>query len=376
MTSAQLPDEISGLGIRQDAETKTFGQFLEEKWTAVCNGLGIDQWETETVLADLREVIHPWGARPVGTRCDPPSFVSADGFPAELSVSWKAGRPEVRILFESLGSDPTPLGCQEAGRELTRRLAGSPGTDIARYLGVEDLFITSAPDRYRATIWHSLAWRPGKRPHYKVYLNPQVHGLDRAYDVMAEAMHRLGLADAWEPVAHRGEELARRGHELELMALDLDGGDTSRVKVYFRHLPMPMGELDTVAALAHRYEPARAARARGVIYGRDGGTVSNEPMTCLAFREGTPGPEEANVYLRLPDNTRSDAEAALRIARLMEVEGIDPRPHAEILRQLTAGLPGHTGGLQELCSYRTISPQMPADIGVYLRFSAYAEPAA
>ncbi|MEH0574499.1 tryptophan dimethylallyltransferase family protein [Streptomyces sp. B21-108] len=373
MAGAQLPDEISGLDPRQDA-AKTFGQFLEEKWTAVCRGLGVDQWETETVLQDLREVIHPWGTRPVGTRCDPPSFVSADGFPAELSVSWKGGRPEVRILFESLGSDGTPFGCQEAGRELTRRLAGSPGTDIARYLSIEDLFITSAPDRYRATLWHSLAWRPGKRPHYKVYLNPQVHGLDGAYDVMAEAMHRLGLADAWEPVAHRGAELAGRGHELELMALDLGGSDTSRVKVYYRHLPMPMGELDTVGAMAHRYEQARAARARSVIYGRNGGTVSNEPMTCLAFREGTPGPEEANVYLRLPDNTRSDAEAAERIARLMEVEGIDPRPHAEILRQLTAGLPQDTGGLQELCSYRTISPELPADIGVYLRFRTYADP--
>lgn len=375
MTSAQLPDELSDLNTRQDA-AKTFGQFLEEKWRAVCRGLGIDQWETETVLQDLREVLHPWGTRPVGTRCDPPSFVSADGFPAELSVSWKGGRPEVRILFESLGSDRTPLGCQEAGRELTRRLAGIPGTDIARYLSIEDLFITSAPDRYRATIWHSLAWRPGERPHYKVYLNPQVHGVDRAYDVMAEAMGRLGLADAWRPVARHGEELARRGHELELMALDLDGGDTSRVKVYFRHLPMEMGELDTVAALAHRYEPARAARARAVIYGRDGGTVSNEPMTCLAFREGAPGPEEANVYLRLPDNTDSDTEAAVRIARLMESEGIDPRPHAAILRQLTAGLPQGTGSLQELCSYRTISPQLPADIGVYLRFHTYPGPAA
>ncbi|MFI7500005.1 tryptophan dimethylallyltransferase family protein [Streptomyces sp. NPDC049687] len=328
------------------------------------------------MLQDLREVLHPWGERPIGTRCDPPSFVSADGFPAELSVSWKGGRPEVRILFESLGSDGTPLGCQEAGRELTRRLAGRPGTDIERYSSIEDLFVTSEPERYRATIWHSLAWRPGERPHYKVYLNPQVHGLDRAYEVMAEAMRRLGLSDAWEPVGHRGGELARRGHELELMALDLDGADASRVKVYFRHRPMPMDELDTVAALAHRYEPARVARARTVIYGRDGGTVSNEPMTCLAFREGAPGPDEANVYLRLPNNTRSDAEAAVRIARLMELEGVDPRPHAEILRRLTEGLPEGDPGLQELCSYRTISPEMPADIGVYLRFSTYADPVA
>lgn len=163
MTSTQLPDEISVLRSPQDP-TKTFGQFLEDKWSAVCGGLGTDLWETESVLQDLREALHPWGERPMGTRCDPPSFVSADGFPAELSVSWKAGRPEVRILFESLGSDGTPLGCQEAGRELTRRLAGRPGTDIARYLDVEDLFLTSAPDRYRATIWHSLAWRPGSGP--------------------------------------------------------------------------------------------------------------------------------------------------------------------------------------------------------------------
>lgn len=374
MTSTQLPDEIPVLRPSQDP-AKTFGEFLEDKWSAVCRGLGIDPWETKSVLQELREVLHPWAERPVGTRCEPPSFVSADGFPAELSVSWKGGRPEVRILFESLGSDGTPLGCQEAGRELTRRLATRPGTDITRYLGIEDLFITSAPDRYRATLWHSLAWRPGERPHYKVYLNPQVHGLDRAYEVMAQAMHRLGLAAAWEPVARRAEEFARRGHELELMALDLDGGDTSRVKVYFRHRPMPMAELDTVADLAHRYDPARAARARAVVYGRDSGVVSNEPMTCLAFREGVSGPEEANVYLRLPDNTHGDAEAAERIARLMELEGIDPRPHAEILEQLTADLPEGAGQLQELCSYRTISPDLPADIGLYLRFNTYAEPA-
>ncbi|WP_234359974.1 tryptophan dimethylallyltransferase family protein [Streptomyces sp. DSM 15324] len=374
MTSAQLPDEmdeISGLALRQDP-VKTFGGFLEEKWRAVCRGLGTDPRQTETVLGDLREVLHPWGARPVGTHCEPPSFVSADGFPAELSVSWKAGRPEVRVLFESLGSDGTPLGCQEAGRELTRRLAASPGTDIARYLSIEDLFLTSDPERYRATLWHSLAWRPGHRPHYKVYLNPQVNGLDRAYEVMAEAMHRLGLADAWRPVAERGRELAKQGHELELMALDLDAGSTSRVKVYYRHLPMEMEELDAVAALAHRYEPERAARARSVIYGRDGGTVSNEPMTCLAFREGAPGPEEANLYLRLPDNARDDTEAAARVARLMDLEGVDPRPLAGVLRELGAGGPGVTGMLQELCSYRTISPRTPADIGLYLRFSTYA----
>ncbi|MEU3566669.1 tryptophan dimethylallyltransferase family protein [Kitasatospora sp. NPDC006786] len=370
MTIPLFRDTTSALAPFRDPD-KTFGQFLEERWTAVCRGLGISGSETARVLQDLRDVLSPWGARPIGTRCNPPSFVSTDGFPAELSVSWKAGRPEVRILFESLSFDRTPLGCQEAGRELTLRLAERPGVSIERYLDVEDLFVTPRPGLNRPTVWHSLAWQPGERPHYKVYLNPQAHGPDRTHEVMAEAMHRLGLAEAWEPVGRRCGELARRGHEVEFFALDLDGGSASRVKVYFRHLPMPMDELDTVAALSHRHDSARAARARAVIYGRDGGTVDNEPMTCLAFREGATGPEEANVYLRLPGNTRSDAEAAGRIAELMRIEGVDPRPHAEVLRQLTAGLPGGESGVQELCSYRTITPGTPAHIGLYLRFNTY-----
>ncbi|MGW7443753.1 tryptophan dimethylallyltransferase family protein [Kitasatospora sp. NPDC054795] len=259
---------------------------------------------------------------------------------------------------------------------MTLRLAERPGVSIERYLDVEDLFVTTRPGLNRPTVWHSLAWQPGERPHYKVYLNPQAHGPDRTHEVMAEAMHRLGLTEAWEPVGRRCGELARRGHEVEFFALDLDGGSASRVKVYFRHLPMPMDELDTVAALSHRHDSARAARARAVIYGRDGGTVDNEPMTYVAFREGATGPEEANVYLRLPGNTRSDAEAAGRIAELMRIEGVDPRPHAEMLRQLTEGLPGGESGVQELCSYRTIAPGAPAHIGLYLRFNTYAATAA
>ncbi|MEU1290526.1 tryptophan dimethylallyltransferase family protein [Kitasatospora sp. NPDC005856] len=371
MSSSRLRDTTPALAPFQDPD-KTFGQFLEEKWTAVCRGLGTDEAETARVLHDLRDLLSPWGARPIGTRCNPPSFVSSDGFPAELSVSWKAGRPEIRILVESLSFDRSPLGSQEAGRELTLRLAERPGVSIERYLDVEDLFVTPRPDRNRPTVWHSLAWQPGERPQYKVYLNPQAHGLDRTHEVMAEAMHRLGLAEAWEPVGRRCEELALRGHEVEFFALDLDGGSRSRVKVYFRHLPMPMEELDTVAALSHRHDSTRAARARAVIYGRDGGTVDNEPMTCLAFREGGTGPEEANVYLRLPGNARSDAEAAGRIAELMRIEGVDPRPHAEVVRRLTAEPPEGDTGLQELCSYRTIAPGVPAHIGLYLRFNTYA----
>ncbi|MET8827866.1 tryptophan dimethylallyltransferase family protein [Streptomyces sp. NPDC004610] len=425
MTLAQFLDEAPAPALFHAPE-KTFTQFLGEKWETICRGLdptdgeragkglpptGEDgERDIRNALRDLAELLRPWGDRPIGSRCPAPSFVAADGFPAELSVSWRGARPEVRVLFESLGTDPTPYGCQEAGRRLTRRLARRPGTDIARCLRVEELFLSPAPEPGRPTIWHSLARRPGEQPRYKVYFNPQAQGRDRAAEVVGEAMGRLGLAAAWAPVGRRAGELARRGHELEFFALDLTGGDSARVKVYFRHHALAIEELDTVAALARHHDPERAARARALIYGRDSGTVHNEPMTCLAFRAGagtigssagsstgsstgfssrsstgsstgsssglSAGPDEANLYLRLPGNTLTDTEATARITRLMRLEGVDPRPYAGMVRRLTTGLPAGAGGLQELCSFRTTGAGVPADIGVYLRFGVYDTPGA
>jgi hypothetical protein len=174
-------------------------------------------------------------------------------------------------------------------------------------------------------------------------------------------------------VGRRAQELAERGHEIEFFALDLTAAENNpRVKVYFRHNEMPLAEMDTVAALASQHDAARSARARHIIYGRTGGTVSNEPMTCLAFRAGTTAPEEANVYLRLPDNARSDAEASDRVTELMRVEGIDAGPYRDVMAALAPAPADSTTGLQELLSYRTIGDH--ADLGLYLRFSTYGRP--
>ncbi|WP_137811961.1 tryptophan dimethylallyltransferase family protein [Gandjariella thermophila] len=330
--------------------------------------------DVERVAVDIRDVLSPWGSRPIGTTAGPaPSFVSADGFPAEMSLSWRGINPEIRLLWESLGSEPTARSNQEAGQALTRRLADKPGVSISRYLRVEDLFVTPNPATYRPTVWHALAWRPGNHPQrleYKVYLNPQVHGVEHAPEVIGEAMRRLDLSVPWRSVGRRVRELAERGHEIEFFALDLaDATSKPRVKVYFRHDEMPAAELDTVAALARRHDSGRAERARRIVYG-DTRTITNEPMTCLAFRHGTPAPEEANLYLRLPDNTRSDAEARDRVTRLMRVEGIDPGPYQRCLDLLAPAPLANTTGLQELLSYRTID-RGPADLGLYLRFSTY-----
>lgn len=347
----------------------SYFEFLTNKWRDVCRGLKMPI--AQFVIDEIRTILHPWAAQLIGERCDPPSYVSADGFPAEMSVSWHRGRPELRILFESIGPEPTAHSRQEAGRALTRRLAGRPRVSIQRYLDIEDLFLVPDPQPNRPTVWHSLAWRPRHLPTYKVYLNPQAHGVDRAYEVVSDAMHRLGLSSAWQPVLARADELTQRGHEVEFLALDLDSSAKARLKIYFRHHEMPLTELNTVASLARDHDAARAAHASRVIYGRETTVVTNQPMTCLAFRPGTPGPEEANIYLRLPDNVRNDAEARDRITTLMQWEGIDPQPYTNALAHVSPAPPESTAGLQELLSYRTTAPDQPADLGLYLRFSTY-----
>lgn len=265
------------------------------------------------------------------------------------------------------------MASQDAGRALTHRLAGKPGTSIERYLLVEDLFLADAPQPYRPTVWHSLAWRQGSAPHYKVYLNPQAQGVTRAAEVVGEAMGRLGLADAWRPVAAQCAGLAQDGHQVEFFALDLGAHAEARAKVYFRHPEMDLAELGRVASLSRQHDPVRAQRAFDTVYGRTGGTVANDPMTCLAFRSDGSGADEANVYLRLPGEVASDVEAGERIADVMRSEGVAPRSYLDMLAELAPRSLDDSVGLQELLSFRT-SHRVRADLGVYLRCSVYDTP--
>lgn len=346
----------------------SYVDFVLDKWTTVCDGLGI---ASAAVLDDVKCVMSPWGERTIGDECFCPSYVSRDGFPLEFSISWRRGLPEVRILFESLGDEPTPAACQRAGRELTRSLEGRPGVSLRRYDLVEDLFLADEPQRFRPTIWHSLAWRPGEFPQYKVYFNPQVRGVEHTGDVVAEAMERLGLAEVWRPVGEEYELLAARGYEIDFFALDLRDDPAGRVKIYFRHPDGGLSELDRIASLASYHDSARAFETYRTIYG-DAVTTANEPMTCLAFRRGLAAPEQANVYLRFPGNVGSDAEAAHRIAGVMRSEGVDPEPYLDAVAALSPLPIDETAGMHELMSFRTRGDG-GADLGVYFRFGVYSE---
>ncbi|GAA1348509.1 tryptophan dimethylallyltransferase family protein [Saccharothrix algeriensis] len=339
---------------------------MRDKWRAIGAALGFSAESSARSTAELGALLGDWADRPIGARCAYPSFVSRDGFPVEFSVSWRGGVPEARVLFESLGAAPTARAAQDAGRELTRSLAGRPGVSLARYDAVEDLFVVDDPEPFRPTVWHSLACRAGEAPRYKVYLNPQAHGRDAVPEVMRSAMGRLGLATAWAGVAEQCADLADEGHELEFVALDLVDGPQARVKVYFRHTGRV--DLDRVASLARTHDPVLAEPAYRDVYGSPA-LPDNEPMTCLAFRSGGDGPEEANVYLRLPSEVASDADAAARVTSVMRRFGVDHRQYLDVARALAPRPLDSMTGMHELLSFRTATRR--PDLGVYFRFGVY-----
>ncbi|NUT95833.1 MAG: hypothetical protein HOY78_27795 [Saccharothrix sp.] len=350
-----------------DVASSTYREFIHEKWRAA--SLALAHPVGATAEAELDSMLGAWADRPIGFACEYPSFVARDGFPIEFSVSYRGGVPELRVLFESLGEVPTARAAQEAGRALTRSLAGRPGVSIERYLAVEDLFVVDHPEQFRPTVWHSLSHRPGRPPGYKVYLNPQARGVPAVPEVMREAMARLGLARAWERVDRSYDALAAAGHQVEFFALDLADAADARVKVYFRHVGRV--DLDEVAGLARRHDPALLEPAYRDVYGSPV-LPDNEPMTCLAFRSGVDVPDEANVYLRLPDVVRDDEEAAQRISAVLRRYGVDPARHRAVATALASRELDTTLGLHELLSVRAAGAR--PDLGVYFRFGVYDRP--
>jgi DMATS type aromatic prenyltransferase len=346
---------------------ETYLTFLSALWMRGCAAAFGDSLAS-TGHAALLDLLRPWAERPIPALCKRPSFVSADGFPAELSFSWRGGQPEVRTLFEPATAADSAYHAQQQGRALVRGLTGRPGVAIDRYLTVENLFTAADPHPHRSGVWLSLAVQPATDPKYKVYLNPWIGG--DAWAVVEDMMRRLGLAVPWQMVSGRRAELVAAGADLDYVALDLDADPLARVKVYFRHRSGGVDGINQVAGLASLHDPHRAAAAMRLVYGASADDLGNEPMTGLAFRSGDRLPGEANLYLRLPGSVGTDQAAADRIVTVMEGEQVGADAFRRVLAALAPRDPHQTSGLVELLSFRTRG-SAATDIGVYFRLPVH-----
>jgi DMATS type aromatic prenyltransferase len=361
-------------------EGRSIGGFLRERWIEMCDGLGLPRSTSGPVADQVQDLLRPWADLPVGQESPFPSYVAEDGFPAEMSVKWSRGRPELRILFETLGASRpiTAVSNQAAAVALTDRLAAEPAVGLDRYGKVAGVFMPgTGQGAVPVPVWHSLAWRPGHPPAFKIYFGLYAVPMPERYSLVGEAMERLAMGTAWADTCARvarGTQTDGVERELEFFALDLDSSARSRAKVYYRNHTSSVAALEQMAALARAHDPHRARSAFRALLGTDPEAAGKAPLTCLAFRPDALRADESTTYFRVSSFTTSDAEAAAKIGALMVHEGLDPQRHRALLHAVAPRPLSQSRGLQELVSYRSLGHD--GDVSVYFRFPLYPQPAA
>ncbi|MFI0739432.1 tryptophan dimethylallyltransferase family protein [Streptomyces sp. NPDC021100] len=354
-----------------DAADESFGAFVCRQWASAASALRLPAdglRRTETIL---REVLADWFDAPVGRECRIPSYVAADGFPAELSVNWSGDRPELRILFDAGFRSPRPA---EPARAVSRAFAGLPGVSLDRYLSVEDVFLDDAGHE-PAPLWHAMAWRPGEAPVFKAYFGLYRWDHRRREAVTGQVMERLGMDAAWRSTVRThgsGSDSAPGGRELEFFALDLSGAPTARAKVYYRHHAADLDTVNAFASTARAHDPLHAAKVYRALAGPDRKDAGEAALTCLAFRGGAERAVEATTYLRMPGLCEDEREAVRRVEAVLRDEGVPTGPYRALVDALAPGPLESFTGLQELVSHRT--GRRRGDVTTYLRFPVYPGP--
>jgi hypothetical protein len=304
----------------------------------------------------LRTLLPPWAHERIGPAPAQPSYVADDGFPAEMSVNWSGGRPELRVLFDSLGHDLV--------------FPGESGFAARRLERVHETFTPRAGRPSPAPLWHSIAWRPPSGVVHKTYFGLYSWPHAQREVAVAEAMAQLGLGAAWED-AHRRIETVEGDREIEFFAVDLAGETRARVKIYYRNHGAGLAEVGRVAAVALRHDPEEAQAAYRVLAGgrADAGEGA---LSCLAFRSGVDRAAESTTYLRLPDLAQDDQEAVERTVALLHDEGVDPGRFRTLAAALAPGPLSDSRGVLELVSYRAAGRR--GDVTTYFRFPVYDRP--
>jgi hypothetical protein len=285
-----------------------------------------------------------------------PSYVADDGFPAEMSVNWTGPRPELRVLFDSLGHDVVP--------------PGDSGFAARRLERVHETFTPREGRPSPAPVWHSLAWRPPSEMIHKTYFGLYEWPAAQRHEAVTEAMGRLGMATAWDDARRRIENV-EGDREIEFFAVDLTDKAAARVKIYYRSHGAGLAEVNRIAAVALRHDAEGARSAYRTLAG-DRDDAGEAALSCLAFRSGLDRAAESTTYLRLPALAPDDQEAVERTAALLHREGVDPGRFRTLAAALAPGPLAGSRGILELVSYRAAGRR--GDVTTYFRFPVYDPP--
>lgn len=262
------------------------------------------------------------------------SSISDDMTPIEFSIAFDAtGERSLRILCEPVGTYPA-------------RFFGAVRSRIKLFTGkfdaIQDLFLP-AERHGEFSLWYSLILRIGMAPLLKVYFNPQVHGPERAATLVAEALKRLGIDNAYPAMVSRA--LTRHGRDrFSFFALDLDNGPRARVKVYVSHEGAETADVERAAGLVPGIDPRLIREFCAVLGGGTGPFTARPLISSYSFVAGDTGrPSNYSLYLPIRDYVPDDEVARARLLAVMaqysmDASGLDRSLAAVSRRRLRDGV--------------------------------------
>jgi len=351
----------------QSANT-TFVERGNRSLRSLAQTQGFSPLEADRACELFEEMAAPWGNQPIGTSPVWLSDIGDDHTPFEFSVVL-GGRPELRILLEPLGSPPSLITNRNQSLAVIAGLSREHEISIQRLEAVADLFLPAEPSGL-FSIWLAASLWPGRPPEFKVYLNPEAQGRQKASLIIEEALVRLGLHGAYATIA---ETIARRGpdlDELKYFSLDLSESKAARIKVYSRHHSPTVADLEEAATGAASYVAGDTTRFLAAMAGNDTKLFDGRALaTCLAFTGAQSKASAATVYVPIKGYAENDQIIADRVGSYLEAEGVSKAAYLSGLTAFADGALDRGVGIQSNASFRRQAGA--ARVTVYLANELY-----
>jgi DMATS type aromatic prenyltransferase len=340
---------------------------VSEQMEALCKVTGSGPPSAREILADL---LGSAGSRPVSEPPVWPSNVADDHTPIEFSLAFNTHEaPTLRILAEALDGAAEPAANLAASDRFIARQAERYRTHTVALDRVRDLFATGDPCG-GFVLWHSVVFRCGRAPEFKVYLNPESRGVERAPDLVGQAFQRLGLAGSYPVLLDQAARPGQLGRadRMSFLALDLHDTPHARVKLYLSHEDARIGDVARAASLVDGVDTAELSWFCQTVGGTD--TFGGRPLVgSYTFLGRADRPVGYSVYVPIRDYVDDDAQARDRVAAVLDRYGFDAGQLDRAIAAVTRR-PLHSGvGLIAHVSLR-LGPPRPG-VTVYLSSEAY-----
>ena len=341
----------------------TYSETGEYLLGRLCDSLGLES-EFAGFAETQKFLLQDWGDAEIPARPPYASLIGDDHSPFEYSVAFGRKGVELRLLFEVQAAIPGALANQRAALAIHERLASRYGTSFEKFAAIQDLFLSNRSAR-DFSLWHGARFGAGS-PDFKIYLNPQAFGAERALPLVCEALTRLGLPTAI-PIVEQVIR-SRAGRDvLNYFSLDLSDDAASRVKVYFRHEQATPYDIEKLFALSATHRPGDVVEFTRAMVGHDGALGGKPATSCFAFTQESAGPSAVTYHLPIAHYTENDATSVARSAAYLSSLGtLAAGNFAPAIAAFAPRALDQSPGVQSYASYRR------EQTGI--RFTAYLSP--